>query len=239
MLCFPWIGGRACAFAALVALAASALSAQTAPAWWIEREVLIPGATADDYAVANVGQLKFIASKAALEMDATLPPGGAGSAVNGLVFDWKNPPAGAPPADDYAVLNQGQLKYVAKLFYDRMADLDYSGPPLSAGATYPWNEFDTDDDDHYAAVNIGQLKYVFSFVPALISSFPVGDSDVDGLPDAWEVYYWLGLSESAAGDPDSDGVDNLTEYRQGRNPTKGVVEDATGAVGLRVYSPIP
>ena len=51
-----------------------------APEWWTTRGVLIPNKEADDYAVANQGQLKYMAIKAYEELEAALP-GGAGPAV--------------------------------------------------------------------------------------------------------------------------------------------------------------
>jgi hypothetical protein len=98
--------------------------------WWFERDVisrLSAHATTvppllwwpdhypppDDYAVANIGQLKHIATKAADEMIFRLP-GGAGTEIDELLLRWANP---APPAlpDDYAALNQEQLKYMARV----------------------------------------------------------------------------------------------------------------------------
>jgi hypothetical protein len=46
----------------------------------------------------------------------------------------------------------------------------------------------------------------------------VGDSDHDGLPDAWERLYWSDLSYSSHSDPDGDGWNNGDEYRLGTNP---------------------
>ena len=48
------------------------------------------------------------------------------------------------------------------------------------------------------------------------------DADVDGLPDWWEIG-WFGdvVSQSATNDPDCDGLINLQEYFQGRNPSSG------------------
>lgn len=44
------------------------------------------------------------------------------------------------------------------------------------------------------------------------------DSDADGLPDAWEQYYFAGLTESGTGDPDNDGLQNAYELGVGTNP---------------------
>ena len=51
--------------------------------------------------------------------------------------------------------------------------------------------------------------------------FPGGtDTDADGIPDGWELYY--GLNRDVADphlDPDGDGISNLTEYLAHTNPT--------------------
>jgi hypothetical protein len=64
-----------------------------------------------------------------------------------------------------------------------------------------------------------------------------GDSDNDGLPDSWEITYFGNITlQNGSGDPDGDNVNNLTEYRQGRNPTVGAINDTTGALNLRVHT---
>jgi hypothetical protein len=222
------------------------------PDWWFERDVVVrkPDEMSnsdpqwpqhynapDDFAVANIGQLKMIAMKAAEEMDARLPPLGAGPAVQTLVAGW-NPLAGGTNRDDYAVVNQGQLKHVAQMFYERLADLSYPGPPLFGEESHPWGQNAESPADNYAAVNLGQLKHVFSFVPLLAApSGPTEDRDNDGLPDVWEIAHWGNLLRGPNDDSDADGVDNLSEYYQGRNPLKGAVADTDGAVALTVHRP--
>lgn len=46
----------------------------------------------------------------------------------------------------------------------------------------------------------------------------VVDADADGLPDAWEQHHFGALSQTAAGDPDRDGVSNLAEYLADSDP---------------------
>lgn len=70
--------------------------------------------------------------------------------------------------------------------------------------------------------------------------FAVGeiDSDADGLPDNWELQYFGNLNQTATGDPDSDGLTNLQEYQQGRNPTKSALTDPGDFVNLKVHAPL-
>jgi hypothetical protein len=224
------------------------------PDWWFERDVIVRKPeemsnldpqwplhynAPDDFGIANIGQLKLIASKAAEEMDAALPAIGAGPAIHSLLAGW-DPELGGVDRDDYAVLNQGQLKYVAQLFYDRLADFNYSGPPLSGGAHYPWtdgsNPEATADDDSYAAVNLGQLKYVFSFV--LAAAVPVGDSDGDGLPDDWEVQHFGSISvETGAGNHDGDSLSNRAEFLTGANPNSSNGTTSPSSFNLLITSP--
>jgi hypothetical protein len=46
------------------------------------------------------------------------------------------------------------------------------------------------------------------------------DSDNDGLPDYWEIYYFETRSCTAYQDYDGDSLNNLQEYQNGTNPTK-------------------
>jgi predicted carbohydrate-binding protein with CBM5 and CBM33 domain/spore germination protein YaaH len=45
------------------------------------------------------------------------------------------------------------------------------------------------------------------------------DSDIDGLPDAWENFYYGNLSRTAASDSDGDGGNALFEYQARTSPT--------------------
>jgi hypothetical protein len=57
-----------------------------------------------------------------------------------------------------------------------------------------------------------------------------GDSDLDGLPDTWELFYFGNPTNGVAStDSDGDGSDNLSEYIAGTNPwdTSSVLAAAT------------
>ncbi len=50
------------------------------------------------------------------------------------------------------------------------------------------------------------------------TSGPSGDTDQDGLPDAWEILYFNTLAYGPADDPDHDGFTNVVELAAGSNP---------------------
>ncbi|MCC6224871.1 MAG: hypothetical protein IT195_00515 [Microthrixaceae bacterium] len=190
MMALPLLG------AACLALVAT-LRAQV-PDWWLERGLVSTNApvSTNDFAPANLGQLKHAASVAAQELEATIP-GGAGTEILSMVAAWTNDTANAA---DYAPLNLGQLKATAKPFYDRII--------ASGGWTngYPWTTNTVADDADFAPANLGQLKFAFAFDPAAF------DADGDGMPDAWEIEHGLD-----PGNPDTDG-DGLAD---GDDPLPG------------------
>ncbi len=218
------------------------------PAWWFKQNVipLLPAAddkpspswpgdypVADDYAAANIGQLKHIATQAAAEFAAAVP-GGAGTTIEILVNSW-NPQIQNSARDDYAALNQGQLKYVAGLFYDRLAVFGFAGAPLQPGQRYPWTESET-DDDAYSLVNLGQLKYVFGFsvVGYNFDSYSA-DSDFDGMPDGWELEHGLNPFDASDAAVVVGNLSNLALYQNSLGP--GADPSTTTPTGLIVYSP--
>lgn len=197
--------------------------AATHPAWWDYRSVLSAGA-AKDYAAANQGQVKQIALMTFQEFETRLP-GGAGPALTALIASWQQPPAAGVVRKDYAAINQGQLKSIAKLFYDRLAEIGYHGAPLPAGRTYPWTAT-TADDQSYAGANLGQVKYLFAIdLNAFLAT--VDDTDGNGLSDAWERAYFTHIGVNPYDDPDNDGLNNLQEYLRGTNP-KSIDTDGDG-----------
>ena len=206
-----------------------------APAWWAFAG-LTNGQAPDDYAAANLGQLKFTVSKAALALN-TGTVAGAGAAINGMVASWGQPAAQGIERDDYAAVNAGQLKYIARLFYQRLSVI---GQPSGLTAQpYPWSGSTSPADD-WAIVNLGQLKYVFSFNIGLRDW--TGDSDHDQIPDTWENANLGGVSAGPNADFDGDTLSNLAEYRLaqlGANPQPSSVATPTPVqnVGLVIYSP--
>lgn len=178
-----------------------------------------------DYNAANLGQVKNIAAKAVAEMNAKLP-GGAGAELNALVAAWRQSPTDGTPRNDYAAVNQGQLKALAKKFYDRLAQVGYRNQPLSGEAVYPWTS-GTSDDASFAAVNIGQVKNVFSFIPSLGN--PLLDTDGDGISNGWERAH--GLDPLSAADAVQVGTNSAWTNGAQANLTRTPTIDGSNEVG--------
>ncbi|MDB6151992.1 MAG: hypothetical protein JWL90_445 [Chthoniobacteraceae bacterium] len=114
----------------------------------------------------------------------------------------------AAPTDDFAALTLGQLKTVAKPFYDRLSKAGYNAP-------YPWQGRELAADD-LALANIGQLKSIFSFDVRPLDS--IHDSNRNGIPDWWENLYLGHLINNPNDDKDGDGIPDAQEYLAGGNP---------------------
>lgn len=143
----------------------------------------------NDFAAVNQGQLKWLAAKAGEELDANLR-NGAGSNITALVagFSFSNLSLAA---------NQGQLKSLARPFYERLI-------AEGCAAGFPWT-LQTEDDEDFAAANIGQAKHAFAFEL---------DPDGDGLPDWWEQENAELLATLPVdADADGDGANVAQEAR--------------------------
>ncbi|WOO42198.1 hypothetical protein [Rubellicoccus peritrichatus] len=208
----------------------------TYPQWWIDQGVITdgqqppaaPGETGHDPAVwdawvagnfapANAGQAKNLAEKAMLEMEAK-QVSSAGTTITSLVNGFST-----TPETNYVPINAGQVKALAKTFYDHFHDLDFtvtlSDGTIIADNTYPWDPA-TPVEQNYAPVNVGQLKYVFSFS---LEDWPppsaIIDSDNDGLADSIEIVIGSDLNNP---DTDGNGLLDGEEYYAGLDPVNDV-----------------
>lgn len=64
-----------------------------------------------------------------------------------------------------------------------------------------------------------------------------GDSDNDGLLDAWELRYFRDLLDGPADDPDRDGFSNDEEFRNGWDPTDARSPRPAGVLSIRQEGP--
>lgn len=127
------------------------------PGWWQTRGVVYTNSSwTNDYAAANQGQVKWIATNAFDELNAHLP-GGAGSAVLDTIKNFSI-------TNNYKGINAGQLKHLAAPFYDRLIQTRYT-------RTYPWPTNNPAQASDYSMVNIGQVKNTFSFDPATVTFY--------------------------------------------------------------------
>jgi hypothetical protein len=80
----------------------------------------------------------------------------------------------------------------------------------------------------------GNYPVIDNFVLSVMAASSGSDSDSDGMADAWETTYFGGLGQTATGDFENDGTDNLTEFRLGLIPNNGSSSfvAARGNVGL-------
>lgn len=176
------------------------------PDWWTTPpSVINQDQDQNNYSAVTVGQLKNMAVKAKAEMDIKFSSvGGAGPAIDAMVQGWIT---NKDLDNQYAAATVGQVKAVAKLFYDRLVAVN--ARPANLG--YPWTT--VPPDQNYAVANVGQVKHVFSFAVPVIS---ISDTDEDGIPDDYESAHGLSPTDKSdgLGDADGDGVPNLIEYRR-------------------------
>lgn len=251
--------------ALLLAVAAPALRAQSAPAnypsWWSDgaiagTSITTPAMThdaADNYKVVNLGQLKHVATRAKAYLDAKLaavggsqidltkffpamPPGPGVAGYNAATYD-------AAVAANYRPANVGQLKAITKLFYVRLNAVGYDtnaylktrGYPATWASRLPWNTAYA-AGDNYASANLGQLKLAFGFNLAGFTPANQVDTDGDGIPDSWQTAKALPIAAGAPTDPDGDGLTNLDEYLFGLDPKTAETGAAQVSSVTRTYA---
>lgn len=187
-------------------LLASLVSAIAAPpAWWASRGAT-DGNPPNDYAVVNQGQLKQFTQKATRELNARIP-GGAGSALNGLVNGWEQAyltggyNATNPLPADFEAMNSGQLTGIAAMVHARLVAVKYEN------ALPTWIVRNQPKENQL--VNLGQLKTVFNFD----LTAPAGQ-----LPGWWYSFHSDGQTGINPGDDyDGDGLTNAQEFALGTN----------------------
>jgi hypothetical protein len=222
------------ALVACCLLAAPLIASDTLPShypvWWYNTQapslsIATPAsalAMHDNYSVINVGQLKWVASRAKAYLDEHLQPVGGSKIDLSKLF----PPMPASTSPDYAEAikqnyqpaNIGQLKAVAQVFYDRLNQTGYDtwgylrsrGFPESWQYAQPWAPPTSETiNANYALANLGQLKLAFGFdltgvVPRELDSTWV-DSNKNGINDAWETSHGSGSNPA--------GSDAYYQYR--------------------------
>ncbi|MES2568502.1 MAG: hypothetical protein V4710_00430, partial [Verrucomicrobiota bacterium] len=114
----------------------------------------------------------------------------------------------APSASDLNAARLGQLKTVAKPFYDRLAAAGFN-------TSYPWLGREATADNNIVA-NIGQIKALFSFDLSPLD--PTRDINSNDIPDWWENLYVGQLIVDPNLDSDGDGIPDSQEFGYGGNP---------------------
>jgi Ricin-type beta-trefoil lectin domain-like len=89
------------------------------------------------------------------------------------------------------------------------------GAIINTGGTHFWPyglNYDSEDNPE-ARVRHVRLISAMRFDMGIVK-----DSDSDGLRDDWELHFFGGLDEAAAGDPDQDGITNADEQASDSDP---------------------
>jgi len=172
------------------------------PVWWSERAVLSQESS-QDFSAINLGQIKQMATAATAEFAEHIPDGPSAE-ILAMVLPWQNPPAPDAIRQDYAAATIGQLKAVAKPFYDQLIAIGYTD-------RYPWADSTISPQDHSLA-NVGQLKALFAF-----DLRTVHHPD-NPLPTWWQLFYFGHANVDPDHDADGDGFTNYEEYLFATDP---------------------
>lgn len=241
------------------------------PDWWFERDVILQTGVgqlypddytaASDYSPINQGQLKALSRAAYDELESLLPADALitvkGQALTDLISSWYvggdlNAAVVVTGSANTSLINLGQLKYIASLFYDVLAESGYTNaegfPPLQWQDPvwrdpYPWTDVTT-DDNNYAVANLGQAKYLFSWDFNLYQLLSV-DVDEDGVPDFFEQQIvdldtgdvFESVSDvSADSDFDEDKLSNFIESVLRSDLTNATDQGAGEIINSQGYS---
>ena len=114
-----------------------------------------------------------------------------------------------------------------------------SGCPISIGGA---NDSCGYSGQYFAGLIDEVTLYSSALSPDQVQAiYNAGAAGKCNIPGAWlEQYFGSGYQTnpdaSLNGDPDNDGLTNLQEYQQGRNPTTGGTVPDSGAINLQVYT---
>ena len=104
---------------------------------------------------------------------------------------------------------------------NRVKLFDGASATLSADAMHFWPyglNYDTEDG------TTNRVRHI-KMVSALRRDMGiVSDSDADGIPNDWEMFYFGDLTQTATGDADGDGTNNLAEYNADTNPAEATYQ---------------
>lgn len=200
--------------ALIIGMSTSVTYGQTPPQWWVDHNVTNSNVKLDE-GLVSVGQVKYVVKQAYAYLELELEAfGGSGSAVTNLYTTFCTT-APANLEDDLRVITLGQLKFLAKPFYDRIMEVQFDPSTMNPeSGNYPWSDTQDDDQDD-APATLGQLKFVFSF--DLSRSL-----DADEIPDWWEANYNidpLKNIDNTATDFDGDAILDFAEYLGKSDPT--------------------
>ena len=189
------------------------------PAWWATRGVTT-SSPQSNLSPATIGQAKHMVAMALAELQTRLdtPTFQALQADVATLVSLAVPPTPDDFAKQKQVLLVGQLKALARPFYDRLRALDApwvnqkmylasirlqepGSNPLSY-SPYPWS-VTTTDDSNYSPATLGQLKAAFSL-----------HYEDWGIPEPADPPL-----PSGPYDTDSDGLSDVTEMAMGTSPT--------------------
>ena len=156
------------------------------------------------------------------------PPPPVGTEGTLFMFDRPLSPTGPPnpDSDGDGLEDSWEIQHVGDLLSAADDDLDGDGltnaEEMAAGSD-PWaadtdrDGIDDSDDEHPVAAT---------------------DSDSDGLPDDWEIFWFGDLNQDRSGDYDGDGRSNGIEHQEGGNPILADATDAGKTIALVVHTPL-
>jgi glucose/arabinose dehydrogenase len=110
----------------------------------------------------------------------------------------------------YTANGSGEAVYTASSLIDHTTELGGSNALGFISSV----DIDAQGEIYLSSLSTGRILRITS---------PTQDTDSDGLPDAWEIFYGLDPNSSAGvngagGDPDGDGQTNAAEYQSGTHP---------------------